>query len=277
MDIKTYQDEAAKTNVTKHPLISLLGLAGEVGGLYSVVKKKLRDKPSQTQFRNELAEEIGDLLWYLAAVATHYNINLAEVAEQNLVKANGFFGGSESPFFDERYPEAERFPDRMRVEFSLDQEGRASMFYNGIQLGDSLSDNSHDEDKYRFHDAFHLAFLAHLHWSPVIRRLLKKKRKSVPLVDENEDGARAAIVEEAVAALVFAHAEEAEFFPTVESVPLRLVTLIQKITSKFEVKNCSASSWRQAIHEGAQAFKRLGENGGGVIEVDLNMSLMEVE
>lgn len=263
--------------MSKQPLIALLGLAGEIGSLYAVYKKKLRDKPAVEQFRAELSEELGDILWYLSAVATLNQIDLDKVVEDNLRKTQSFFGQPQAPFFDEEFPESERFPDHMRIAFALDNNGRSQMTLNGKNLGDSLSDNSHEEDKYRFHDAFHLAFLANLHWSPVMRRLMKKKRKSVPAVDENEDGARAAVVEEAVAAIIFTHAENADFFPTVDSIPLKLVTLLQKMTSKFEVSQCSSAAWRKAIFDGCRAFERLGRNLGGIVEVDLQASTLSVE
>lgn len=277
MDIDEYQEKASHTDTNKRPLIAILGLAGEIGSLYTVYKKRLRDKPPEEQFRSELAEELGDVLWYLSALATLHKISLNDVAIENLEKTQAFFGPPESPMFDSAYPAHERLPDHMRVEFSLDGKGRSQMVFDGKPLGDSLSDNSYLEDKYRFHDAFHMAFLAHLHWSPVMRRLLKRKRKSVPDVDENEDGARAAIVEEAVAAIIFTHAEEADFFPTVESIPLKLVTLLKKMTSKFEVSKCSSASWRLAIFDGCQAFNSLCKNGGGVIEIDMQSSTLIVE
>ncbi|WP_368649863.1 nucleoside triphosphate pyrophosphohydrolase family protein [Brucella intermedia] len=277
MDISDYQSKAAVTDVSKRPLIAILGLAGELGSLLTVYKKRLRDKPSEDQFRAELAEELGDVLWYLSSLATLHKIDMSEVAKANLAKTQAFFGQAVSPIFDASFPKSERFPDHMRVEFKLDDAGRASMVYEGRQLGDTLSDNSHVEDKYRFHDAFHLAFLAHLHWSPVMRRLLKIKRKSTPAVDENEDGARAAIVEEAVAAIIFTHAAETEFYPTVESIPLKLVTVLQKMTSKFEVSECSPASWRLAIYDGCRAFVKLSNNNGGSIEVDISSSTLTVE
>jgi NTP pyrophosphatase (non-canonical NTP hydrolase) len=277
MDIADFQFKASATDVSKQPLIALLGLAGEIGGLYAVYKKRLRDKPSIEQFRAELSEEMGDILWYIAALATLNQIDLNEVVAENLRKTQNFFGQPQAPFFDEKFPENERFPDHMRITFSLDGNGRSQMTYNGKNLGDSLSDNSHVEDKYRFHDAFHLAFVAHLHWSPVMRRLMKKKRKSDPAIDENEDGARAAVVEEAVAAILFTYAEDASFFPTLDSIPLKLVTLLQKMTSKFEVSQSSSAAWRRAIFDGCRAFERLGSNSGGTIEIDMQTSTLSLE
>lgn len=277
MEISEYQRRAASTDKQKQPLIALLGLAGEMGSLYAVYKKRLRDKQSTEIFRSELAEELGDVMWYVATLATLNQIDLDDVVEDNLRKTQTFFGQPEAPFFDEEFPANERFPDHMRIAFDLDTNGRSQMTYDGKNLGDSLSDNSHVEDKYRFHDAFHLAFIAHLHWSPVMRRLLKRKRKSNAIIDENEDGARAAVVEEAVASIIFMHAENAGFYPTLDSIPMRLVTLLQKMTSKFEVSQCSSAAWRIAIHDGCRTFVQLGAQSGGVIEINLQSSIIFVE
>jgi hypothetical protein len=51
---------------------------------------------------------------------------------------------------------------------------------NGV-VGDPLTDNIADRDGYRFHDVFHFAHPAVLHWSPTFRALVKRKRKSDPL------------------------------------------------------------------------------------------------
>ena len=66
------------------------------------------------------------------------------------------------------------------------------IYPDGKFIGDSLSDNAYVDDGYRFHDVMHLAHMAVLGWSPVMRNLLKLKRKSQPTIDEVEDGARAA-------------------------------------------------------------------------------------
>jgi hypothetical protein len=47
----------------------------------------------------------------------------------------------------------------------------------GLNVGDPLTDNSHRPDGYRFHDVFHMSYAVHLGWSPVLRALLKLKRK----------------------------------------------------------------------------------------------------
>jgi NTP pyrophosphatase (non-canonical NTP hydrolase) len=58
----------------------LLGLAGETGTLLSEAKKKQRDHASYLGYADGVAEEFGDVLWYLAAVARRSRIRLSEVA-----------------------------------------------------------------------------------------------------------------------------------------------------------------------------------------------------
>ena len=108
-----------------------------------------------------------------------------------------------------RCPEGERLPRRFEVEL-VDVEGedrqRVRVLINGKPFGAELTDNAYDPDGYRFHDVFHFAYAAVLGWSPITRALLRRKRKSRPLLDEVEDGGRAAVIEEGVAALAFDYA-----------------------------------------------------------------------
>ena len=73
-------------------MIPLAGLAGETGELLGEYKKYLRDGESHKLFKERLAEEVGDLLWYVANVATKFGLDLAQVAEQNLAKCEGRWG-----------------------------------------------------------------------------------------------------------------------------------------------------------------------------------------
>jgi NTP pyrophosphatase (non-canonical NTP hydrolase) len=57
----------------------LLGLFGETGSLLSEVKKKQRDQVSYRGYQASVLEELGDTLWYLAAVADRGHIALAEL------------------------------------------------------------------------------------------------------------------------------------------------------------------------------------------------------
>lgn len=144
------------------------------------------------------------------------------------------------------------------------------MLIDGRQVGDSLSDNAHEEDHYRFHDVFHLSFMTYLGWSPVMRHLLKVKRKSNKAIDENEDGARAAITEEAISAIIFNLAEDNDFFREIRSIPFSLLKTVSSLANKFEVKACTFKQWQLAIWHGCQIYRELVSNGGGTVELDLD-------
>ena len=60
-------------------IFPLLGLFGETGGLLSQVKKKQRDRASYTVYPDAVSEELGDVLWYLTAVAARRGISLNTV------------------------------------------------------------------------------------------------------------------------------------------------------------------------------------------------------
>lgn len=65
-----------------------LGLAGEAGEVAEKVKKLLRDDGGvmSDERRAALAGELGDVLWYVAQVATEAELDLQEIAQGNLDK-----------------------------------------------------------------------------------------------------------------------------------------------------------------------------------------------
>ena len=69
-------------------LYPTLGLCGEAGEVAEKVKKMVRDDGGEltAQRREALAAELGDVLWYVAQLATEAGLDLGEVAEANLVK-----------------------------------------------------------------------------------------------------------------------------------------------------------------------------------------------
>jgi NTP pyrophosphatase (non-canonical NTP hydrolase) len=91
MDLNTYQERAKETDRNpatdeKGMMIPLLGLSGEAGQLLTEYKKYMRDGDCPTLFRDKFAEEMGDVLWYLADLATKFGFTLQEIAERNLKK-----------------------------------------------------------------------------------------------------------------------------------------------------------------------------------------------
>ena len=52
------------------------------------IKKVFRDKEGQIseETRQALKAELGDVLWYIAQVATELDLSLAEIAEYNIAK-----------------------------------------------------------------------------------------------------------------------------------------------------------------------------------------------
>lgn len=280
MNFDTYQAEAMRTKRTASypvpaPLIPLLGLAGESGALLSEYKKWLRDGEAHILHTARVSEELGDLLWYISAVAAAYNINLEDVAVANLKKCQERWGeGSEiTESFDTCFPENERFPRQFDVVLETAEEHgeiKMRMQMDGHQLGNSLTDNAHQEDGYRFHDIFHLACAAMLGWSPVTRALLKRKRKSQPHIDEVEDGARAIVIEEGISALVFGYAEDHGHLQNVHTVDYDLLRTIKRMVKGFEVEVASLRDWEQMILTAFHVWHQLEQRGGGTVCLNLD-------
>ena len=65
-----------------------LGLCGEAGEVAEKVKKIMRDNNGQLDDDRKIAlkKEIGDILWYVAALCSEINVNMSEIAQQNLDK-----------------------------------------------------------------------------------------------------------------------------------------------------------------------------------------------
>lgn len=99
MTLNEYQKMAARTAIYKSThsvLYPALGLAGEAGEVANKIKKMLRDDEFD---RQAIAAEIGDVLWYVAALSRDLNIDLHDIAMQNLEKlygrkARGTLGGN---------------------------------------------------------------------------------------------------------------------------------------------------------------------------------------
>ena len=94
MDFRDYQKLSRKTAIYpqkgKNFIYPTLGLAGEAGEVAEKIKKVLRDNQGiiDQPRKEEIAKELGDVLWYLAQIATELGLSLEEVAQGNLKKLN---------------------------------------------------------------------------------------------------------------------------------------------------------------------------------------------
>ena len=97
MTFNEYQKLAqrtANTHCADHKLMNgVLGLNGESGEIADIIKKYKYQ--GHDYDREHLAEEIGDVLWYCAELATAIGMNLEEIARLNITKLqkrypNGF-------------------------------------------------------------------------------------------------------------------------------------------------------------------------------------------
>jgi len=87
-----YQDAAESTAVYPDKGHNLyyptLGLAGETGEVCEKIKKIMRDNEGELtqEHKEDLVKELGDVLWYIATLATELNVSFASIAEANLEK-----------------------------------------------------------------------------------------------------------------------------------------------------------------------------------------------
>jgi NTP pyrophosphatase (non-canonical NTP hydrolase) len=284
MDFHTYQEQARQTdriptNDKTDIIVPLLGLAGEAGELLSEYKKHLRDGDAHKLLKERIGEELGDLLWYIANIASKFDLDLEKVAGNNLNKCRNRWSWRDADqkelmlLFDNESLEHERLPREFKVKIIEERENgsvKVKLSIDGKEIGNNLTDNSYSSDGYRFHDIFHFSYAAMLGWSPVIRSILRCKRKSTPNIDEVEDGGRAIAIEEGISALVFSYAKDHSFLKGISTVDYQLLTTIKSMTSHLEVARCSLGDWEKAILAGYEVWREVEKNRGGVVVVDLN-------
>jgi NTP pyrophosphatase (non-canonical NTP hydrolase) len=308
---------------------ALLGLVGEVGSLVSALKKKRRDTDGFLGYHDSVLEELGDVLWYVSAVARRGGTSLADALaratsicqqadvtlgklaprsadslderafERALLELAGEAGDLAKRFVgaayrnnvdalredlvkflrplgraaaaaeasldlagwkniaktEDRWPTDRKFPPLFDEGLHVDEQlprllcvqiyerevnGKKFVFQKsgGVLLGDRLTDNHLPEDDYRFHDVFHLAHAAVLGWSPTTRALLKIKRKSLPKIDENEDGARANLIEEGLATWIFETAKRHQFFANTPQLGLDLLKAVKTLCADTRPISC---------------------------------------
>lgn len=176
---------------------------------------------------------------------------------------------NESIFFDDIYCIEEQLPRIFTISFKeieVDNKKVVRVILNdSMQLGDIIDDNSYENDYYRYHDIFHYTFASILGWSPCARAMMKRKRKSDIKVDKIEDGARAAITEEAISMIIFYEAKKKEFYENNKKVSKKVLRIIKEMTQSFEVRVRSENEWQTAISQAYKIFRLLIKNNGGTV------------
>ena len=64
----------------------IIGLTGEVGELSNKLKKVIRDNKGKIKNPDDLADEIGDIMWYISQLCNELGLNLEEIMELNIKK-----------------------------------------------------------------------------------------------------------------------------------------------------------------------------------------------
>lgn len=87
LTLDQYQKAAEKTAIYTDALVYTgLGLAGEAGEVADHIKKFLRDGDLNHE---AVAKELGDVLWYVAMLASDLEYDLSEIAQMNMDKLSG--------------------------------------------------------------------------------------------------------------------------------------------------------------------------------------------
>ena len=92
MRLSDYQARSRRTatypDAGENIVYPTLGLAGEAGEVAEKVKKLVRDKNSDLAQldRDDMAAELGDVLWYTAVLADFLDLSLDDVARRNVDK-----------------------------------------------------------------------------------------------------------------------------------------------------------------------------------------------
>jgi NTP pyrophosphatase (non-canonical NTP hydrolase) len=244
---------------------------------------------NQTIPDRPLNDILGEVAWHLSALASVVNLDLDEVAEANVRKVSFRRNrGDRTPLHDAEEPASQRFPRRFDVVFLTVGPGRSRMYWSGHRLGDDLTDNARDDDGYRFHDVMHLANVANLGWSPVLRKMMGRRRRDPPETDEVEDGARARIVEELIVKAIHAEGErlgrvrhpgvadgDLRLFEDRADISFRFLQTLRNYADGLEVAKNRSWEWEDAIFVGSALYDQLKRERQGTVTVDLDAHTLQ--
>ena len=129
-------------------------------------------------------------------------------------------------------------------------------------MGIILGDNTYDDSGYRFHDAYSISptqpSLVGHRWPE--SKIFKRKRKSDCNIDAVEDGGRAIVIEEAIAAFMFAYARQHNFLEAVNNLDFYTLKTFQILTADLEVSARQLWEVEDAVLQGFAAWRQLRQN-----------------
>ena len=254
-------EEAISTNfvpgIVNSPISELTRLGQAVAQLLS--------NPEETAEVKNLLVKIVES-YFRALIAE--KVSFERVVEKNWIKKSQRFLPPEKnslPTFDDHFPLDEQLPNEFEIEIRPNNIGKTFLCWNGETIGDPMTDSIAISDGYQYHDVFHFSYAAILHWSPVMRSLINHKRKSDHKFDETQDGGRAKVVEEGLAAWIFSIARESNFFDGHDKLTFDMLKTVKEFITGFEVEQCPLYQWEQAILRGYEVFRQVKANRGGIV------------
>ncbi|HEX3863659.1 MAG TPA: nucleoside triphosphate pyrophosphohydrolase family protein [Stellaceae bacterium] len=264
-DIQSAHDAKAAAEYERR-LVTLAGRAGDLMNDFGSGRI--------TANRDALSAHLVEIFRALIAAAEAADVALDEAARRNLEKTFSRWPAQECypPLVDSEMIEIERLPRQFSMYFE-EHEAAGKTYViqkcNGIIVGDRLTDNKSEKDDYRFHDVFHISYAVFLGWSPVLRALFRLKRKSDANLDENQDGARAILIEEGVSTFIFGRGQQLNLYEGLDQVDYSLLKSIRDFTKGFEVQVCGLWQWEKSILNGFRVFRELKRHRRGMVTADL--------
>lgn len=265
-----FEDLGASDNADQKAFeVSLLRLAGEAGDL----AKRFAEGAHQHNV-DALRGDLVNLLRPLIQAAGAEAISLQEAALHNMLKTEDRWPTDKAfPVpTDEGLHIDEQLPRKLRVLIYERKVNGAKFVFQkigGMLVGDRLTDNHLPPDDYRFHDVFHFAHAAVLVWSPTTRALLKIKRKSQAEVDENQDGARAILIEEGLTTWIFEIAQNHRLFANTPTLGFDLLKSVKRFVRGYEAEKLPMWLWESAIPQGYAVFRELKDKRSGAVVTDM--------
>lgn len=261
---------------------TLLTLAGQVGILVAD-----HGAGRLTDNRTGLVSALVSVFRLLIQAASEAGVLIAKAAHDNLAKIADRWPSKRlyGEIVDAQLEDYEQLPRELVIDIFEEPAGTTTQkkyVYqrtHKINIGDRLTDNIEEPDDYRFHDVFHYAYVAVLGWSPVMRALLKVKRKSLPLKDEAEDGARANLIEEGITTWIFNQAKSLNFFEGVARghLSFELLKTVRRFTKGYEPEKTPLWKWEEAILQGYEAFRFLQLHRRGRVTINMNAHTLSIE